>query len=650
MSKYSNPLLLFAFIAIFASCEGDFIQQEDFNPSFGGDFKLLEGRFSVLDLFHLDSIPSSNNQIITIENTLSDDLIDFSPLIPEDSLYTTPLNLLSSSANFEIADHSYLTQSISQIQFIQSFATADFSLFNTNNGNSIAWSGCSSFSNYYFGSVIVPEVFDEIRIDSGLYDITLVNNLDFDVTIGIALKSNPSILFSQVVTIGMKDSVMLDTLVLNTDANASYNWTIYQVSSPGIPLGSTSTIDNSNLFELKVRRSNCFLSSGKFRPVSNVLADLNVNLPLPLERADKFNYVEANDIDLTNLFQANGLGSTSLQLYRTITDAGGTLFSDVIYVISNPQVINWVAAMSNTAIQPVNGKVEVHYELKSLPNAIIEINPSKSIVINHGFTTAPDIVALGFNEDWLYSFSTTTEPYGHWPEELQLNFTPLQSSIKRTLSHLGWGDVTINSEFQNHIGTFAHDSLTINLGSTFLDSSVNASMNWSLNGFSVNSFNALTPDSLTATTSFNFKAPWGVRMGNETLLLSEAELSLNSNNGTALLRSEKKLELSDNGKLDSLIASCDSISAYAVVRSKTTNAVVNSTYLTNNVDTIIALRDIYLNTNDSVTSIRRNIENFEELNSKLNFSYQADFANPAIQLNTQDSLFLDIYLNFNGLP
>tara|TARA_B110000503_G_scaffold17759_1_gene25938 strand:+ start:5708 stop:7657 length:1950 start_codon:yes stop_codon:yes gene_type:complete len=649
MFKYSNPFALVLLVALFVSCRGDFVRQGDFEPTFGSTIKILEGKFAVLDLFHVDSVPASNNQIIELTNELNEDLIDFSSLIPGDSLYTSSVTLLENNSNFQITDHGKISQSVSQLQFIQAFSPGDFSLFNTNNGSAISWSGCNSYANYYFGSIAVPQVFDQIHIDSGVYDITLVNNFDFDVIIGVALKSNPSILFSQVVSIAKNDSATFSASVFNKDANASYNWTIYQVSSPGIAIGTTTVINNFNLFELKVSRSNAYLSSGKFRPISNVFADVSIGIPLPFANASKFNYIEASDIDLSNVFQATGLNSTSLELHRTITDNFGIIYSDMVYVISNPTPINWVAGISNKAIQPIKGKINVNYKLIST-NSIIDIAPSKFIQISHGFTSPPDVLGLGLNEDWIYSFTSTTTPYSNWPEELTLKFIPQQSQINKQLNGVGWGNISINAQYQNHMGIFTYDSTTLNLGSSFLDSSTNATNNWSLSGFSVNSFNTLTPDSITVTTNYTFKAPWGFKTKGVTRISSTAKTNLTSSSGSAFLSTEKLLHLSDNNKLDSLINSCDSVSAYAVLRSKTSSPLINSFSLTRNFDTIVVFDEVFLNAQDSVESNWKNIKDITSLNSSLNFKYDVDFAAPIIKLYYQDSLFLDFYLKFNGLP
>jgi hypothetical protein len=650
MFKYSNPFALVLLVALFVSCKGDFVRQGDFEPSFGSTIQILEGKFAVLDLFHVDSVPSSTNQIIELTNELNTDLIDFGSIIPGDSLYTSPLTLLSNNSSFQIADHDKISQSVNQLQFIQVFSPSDFNLFNTNNGSTVSWNGCNSYANYYFSSISVPQVFDDIHIASGTYDITLVNNFDFDVTIGVSLKSSPSILFSKVVSVPMNDSVTFSTSVSTKDANASYNWTIYQASTPGITSGSTIAINNSNLFELKVSRSNAYLSSGKFRPLSNVVADVSIDLPLPFLNASNFNYIEASDIDLHNVFQATGLNSTSLELHRTITDNFGIIYKDKVYVIANPAPVNWTALLSNTAIQPLNGKINVRYKLTSGVNAIIDIAPSKIINISQGFTTAPDILGLGLKQDWMFSFTTTTAPYDNWPEELTLSFTPQQSKIEKQLNSVGWGNIDVNAQYQNHMGVFISDSTTLNLGSSFLDSNANTTNNWLLSGFSVNSFNALTPDSLTVTTNYMFKAPWGFKTREGTRISSTARTNLTSNNGSAFLSTEKLLHLSNNNKLDSLINSCDSVSAYAVLRSKTSSPIINSFSLTSELDTIVAFDEVFLNAQDSVESNWELIKDITSLNSSINFKYDVNFAAPIIKLYSQDSLFVDFYLKFNGLP
>lgn len=650
MFKYSNPFVLILIATLFVSCRGDFVRQGSFEPSLESTVKLLEGKFAVLDLFHVDSVPGSTNQIIELTNELNKDFIDFSSLIPTDSLYSSALSLLPNNSSFQIADHSNLTQSVNQLQFIQRFSPADFNLFNSNNGSTISWNGCNSFANYYFGSVSVPQVFDDIHIKAGTYDITLVNNFDFDITIGVALKSNPSILFSQVVNIAKNDSITFSTSVSDKDANASYNWTIYQVSSSGISVGSTAVLNNLNLLELKVNRSNTYLSSGKFRPLSNVLANVTIDLPLPLNNASMYNYIEASNIDLLNVFQAQGLNGTNLEFQRTIIDNSGIIFKDMVYVISNPTPINWVAGISNKAIQPTNGKITVQYKLTSAVNAIIDIAPSKFIELNHGFTSSPNILGLGFNQDWMFSYASTTTPYNNWPKELALNFTPQQSQIDNQLNSFGWGSIIINSQYANHLGNFAFDSTTLNLGASFLDSSTNTINNWSLTGFSVNSFNSLTPDSVTITTNYTFKAPWGFKPKRGTLVSSTTRTNLTSNNGSAFLSTEKLLHLSDNDKLDSLINSCDSVSAYALLRSKTSSPLINSFSLTHNSDTIVAFDEVYLNVQDSVESNWENIKDITSLNSSITFKYDVNFAAPIIKLYCQDSLFIDFYLKFNGLP
>ena len=256
MLKYKNPFLLAVLFAILASCRGDFVRQGDFEPSLGGAVKILEGKFAVLDLFHVDSVPSSSDQIIELSNNLGNDEIDFSALIPSDSLYSSSLSILGNDKNFLIADHGFLSASVNQLQFIQAFAPNDYNYFNTNNGNNISWNGFNSINNYYFPPTTSTQIFDDVHIDSGFYEVALVNNFDFDITVGVSLKSNPSVLFSQVVTIAKNNSTTFSFQVTDKDANAIYSWTIFQASSSGISASNTVLINNSNTFEVRVRRSN----------------------------------------------------------------------------------------------------------------------------------------------------------------------------------------------------------------------------------------------------------------------------------------------------------------------------------------------------------------------------------------------------------
>ena len=147
-----------------------------------------------------------------------------------------------------------------------------------------------------------------------------------------------------------------------------------------------------------------------------------------------------------------------------------------------------------------------------------------------------------------------------------------------------------------------------------------------------------------------FKAPWGFKTREGTRISSTARTNLTSNNGLAFLSTEKLLHLSNNNKLDSLINSCDSVSAYAVLRSKTSSPIINSFSLTSELDTIVAFDEVFLNAQDSVESNWELIKDITSLNSIINFKYDVNFAAPIIKLYSQDSLFVDFYLKFNGLP
>jgi hypothetical protein len=648
MFKYSTPLSLLLFGALTISCQGDFIDQGgDFNPSLNRPIQVLEGKFGMFDLFHLDSATTS--QPVLVENELLNDELDLSSLIPQDSTYAENLGLLTSTQSFLVADHSDIVLSLNQLNFIQSFSPGDFSLFNSNNGNSITWAGCNSYANYYFGAVAVPEVFDGIHIDSALFDIALVNHFDFDVTIGVSLKSNPSILFSQVTTIASGDSANYSVLVSDVDANAAYHWTIYQVSSSGLAAGSAA-IDNSNLFEVKVSRSDAYLSSGKFRPVNNILAQSTQNLALPVSDPHMYNYIEGRNLEFDNFVTAAGLGGTNLELHRSFKDKNGVVYSDVINVISAPATINWISSLSNLAIVPDQGMLEVSYVLQSAQNTIIDISANKSVSLLHGFQGAPELSAVGFKEDVALSFISKTSPYTHWPEELMLNFTPNQSSIERNLKFIGWGKVNIQSEFENHMGGLLKDSLQFNFGNSYLDSLSNQNKNWTLSNPNVNSFNALTPDSIEVLTNILFKAPWGMRLESNPEHTCTAFTTLTSSSGSAVLRTEKLLDLSSNQKLDSLIASCDSVSAFASIRSKTQKALYNTFSLTRSSDTILSFDRILLPGNGDESTTERRVDDPLSLNALMKFNYEVDFATPGIALNTTDSLFFELYLKLYGMP
>ena len=650
MSKYSIPLSLLLLVSLTISCQRNFVEQSgDFNPDLNRPIKLLEGKFSVLDLFYMDSVPSANSQVVTVTNELYQDELDLTAAIPVDSMYSVTEYLLPTDQSYRIDDHGELVQSVNQLNFIQAFAPSDFGLFNSNNGASITWAGCNSYSNYYFGAVSVPEVFDDIHIDSGEYDITLVNNLDFEVTIGVSLKSNPSVLWSQLVTIASGGSSTFTVNIKDADANASYNWTIYQVSTPGLSAGS-APIDNANTFDVKVSRSNAYLSSGKFRPSSHILSQKEFDVSIPVAQPKKYNYIDGDQLEFDNYITASGLAGTSLELHREFSDQNGVLHTDVISIVSSPATINWIVSLSNMPISPIQGNIHLSYTLQSAPNDIVEIEPTKAIVVRHGFQMAPKLNAVGFNESLMLSHSSTTTPYDHWPEELTLSFLPIESSIDREFQFTGWGKVHVNSQLQNHIATVLNDDTVVNCGSSFIDTNINSQLSWSLGAFNTNAFNTLTPDSLTASTIYLFEAPWGMRINRPVSNLGISHTKLEAISGTARLHSEKLFDLSDNYKLDSLIGSCDSISAFATISSNTQLPVTNSFSLTRSADTIIAFNNVLLPGNTEITTDERMVEDPLSLNALMTFTYDVDFTSPNIALQTRDSLFLDLYFKFFGLP
>ena len=210
--------------------------------------------------------------------------------------------------------------------------------------------------------------------------------------------------------------------------------------------------------------------------------------------------------------------------------------------------------------------------------------------------------------------------------------------------------MVVNSQYQNHMGTFVTDSALLNLGSSHLDSAVSNITDWTITGFDVNAFNALTPDSLNVVTNYTFKAPWGFKINSNPTISSSSTTMLSSNNGEAYLSSGKLLNLSANQKIDSLIMACDSVTIYASIRSKTSSPVVNTVSLSAGFDTILSLSNIYLSPNDSADSQWTLVDDITALTDNLRMNYSVDFAASNIQLSTHDSLFLDLYLNLYGLP
>jgi hypothetical protein len=190
----------------------------------------------------------------------------------------------------------------------------------------------------------------------------------------------------------------------------------------------------------------------------------------------------------------------------------------------------------------------------------------------------------------------------------------------------------------------------INLGASHLDSAVSSVKDWTITGFDVNVFNALTPDSLNVVTNYTFKAPWGFKINSNPTISSSSTTMLSSNNGEAYLSSEKLLNLSSNQKIDSLIKACDSVAIYASVRSKSSSPVVNTVSLSAGFDTILSLSNIYLSPNDSAESEWKLVNDITALTDNLRMNYNVDFAASNIQLSSHDSLFLALYLNLYGLP
>ena len=650
MSKYIKRLPIGILCVFFVSCQDTFIQTNEttFDPEIKNRITILEGKFGILDLFEIDSVPS--NQTITIESELIDSKFNLSTIIPADSTYSAGTTLLNPTQTFGINNHGSLSTSLNQLTFVQYFSPTDFNLFNNNNGSNISWSGCNSFNNYYFSPVSVPEVFGSVHIDSGEYEVTLVNNFDFDLTLGVSLKSNPSILFSQVVYLPSGDSTSFVINVNNQDANAWYNWTIYQASSTGIS-SSLVVLDNSSLLEMKVSRNTTSLSSGKFRPISNLISQESYNLDLPISNKKYFYFLEGGNLFIDNIVNATGLGNTNLKLHRSIFDLNGVLYEDSLNVVSTSAVINWNIPLSNLPIHTIDGTIEIEYSLTTAVNSIIELSPNKLVGMVHGFQNSPELISLGVNEDLIFVDSNSAKPYDAFPAELNFDFIPNPSQIENHISHLGWGVIEIETEYNNNIGGIYKDSVLYNAGNSYLDTGINKTLSWTLGNPEINALNTLSLDSVNAYTKVTFKKPWGFRVGSNTRYGSNARTSLSSNTGSAILHSQKLLDISSNNKLDSLLASCDSISITASILSKSQNNVYNTFSLVDlgGSDSLISLNKILLSKEERYSKSNTVIDPFI-LNNLLKWEYKVDFASPSINLKSSDSLFLDLSLKTYGIP
>lgn len=651
MLKYNNPFLLLILFGMLGSCNNSFVEQKEIKPEIGSKYRIFEGKFGLLDLLHIDSVPNPSSPPIELFTEVSNNDISFESLIPADSVYTRSIDLFQAVSNFRVSDHASVNQSIDQLQFIQFFSPGDFSLFNTNNGNSITWNGCNNFSNnLFFAPINAPQIYGDAHIDSASYQIVLVNNFDFDVTLVLSLKSNPDIIWSGNVTLASNETKTISTTVTNKDVNASYNWAITGVSSPGINSGSGTTLDNSNRLEFFVSRSKAYVSSGKFRPQNTILVDLISDLPLPIENADDFYLVQGESIDFGNSISASGLKSTSLKLYRTITDSTGLLYSDDINIISAiPSGINWNTTLSNRPIHPIDGTLKVHYQLVATPSGIVDFESNKSVLVNEGFANPPNISALGLNEDWSVVRSSKIIPLPQLPPEFELAFVPEKSSLLSLFECYGWGDLVVETKYSNHIGTNFTDERNLSLGKNSSEMNNNVSHKWSLIEPGSNIANAMVPDSIVSTQTFIFKAPWGFKSGEIAHSSINSTSRFSSNQGKAQLSVEKYLRLNQNPLFDSLFMASDSVSIHTALRSKMKNSLITNFSITHTSDTVLSVNKQHLAHGDEYISEKQNISNIP-IATLFKLNFDAVFNSPTIDLYTGDSLFLDLYLNFNGLP
>tara|TARA_B100000768_G_scaffold180971_1_gene202382 strand:+ start:7286 stop:9238 length:1953 start_codon:yes stop_codon:yes gene_type:complete len=649
MLNYNNPLTLLLLGLLFGSCNTEFISLDDFNPSLDKPITILNGRFAVLDLLYLDSVPSANAQTINLENSITNNTLNLSAAVPEDSLYSSINSLLPAYETFGIAPHGLLNHSVDQLAFIQKYSPSDFALFNTNNGSNIIWNGCNSYANYFCPPVIAPEIFGTSRLDTGRYSVTIVNGFDFNLTIGISLKSNPSILFSNIISINKGDSSVFSFSVSDADVNGFYNWTIFQASSNGIFSGS-QPINNSNNLQLKVKRDHADLSSGKFRPSDTLFYNQEVAMNMPVKEAKKLNFIQGRGLAIQNFINATGLLATNLKLERIVTDFNNdTLYSDKINVIATPAIIDWEIPLNNKGIYLQNGSISIRYKLYCASNGIIDISSNKAVSINHGFTQQTDITAIGFNFDSTYSFTSTTYPYNSWPDEFQVDFIPSNSALESRFKVNGWGQVQILSELNNYSGTTLKDSITLNLGNGPSDSSLASTSVWPIVNSGNNTFNSVKIDSVSMESRLRFKAPWGFRVKPPINHKVKSVIELRSSNGIMKLKIEKELDLGNGNSLDSLLALCDSVSLTAAIESRSFNPTYNSFSLSRHDDTLISLNNIYLDSTISKASKEVQVLDHSKLTNILKFNYLVDFASPDLHLKTTDSLYLDLSLALKGL-
>lgn len=570
--KVRSVLFYFSLLFVTNSCTRYFSPiPTDIN--FASNISLFDGQFSLADLLILDSIPNDNDQVLLFENEAIDTLIDLSTLLPEDSAYQKPLNLIQQYYPLPILDEPVTIRSKGQIDVLNAFAPSLVSTFNTAQLDSLLFKGFQNNTDT-LKLKIAPQtsLIKPTSISSGSVTLTATNKLNFKVTFTLSLSTNNSELTSVnfILNPGESDSTIFhfnqELLGLSTQLKIH--------SLHGISSDSLIYIDNNSAtleFSQKFKRLHS--EHGHFYPKDTLIALDTISIPLPIHDKTTLKSLSVSSFKLNATYLLDSIGDF-ISIKEFILHEGSTLSSNQHQITSSVNAFPTENFVPNHRFTSITKSPKFVYEVH-VSSAFPVIWYGGNSNIEASFSPEISrIYSAEFLQDKTLVVETTTPVENPFRDNVTLiNFKPSLAKAQGIYLLNAWGKLSVKQEFSATNSTGATslitDSVEINLAaSSFTDSAKTTEFKWAKNESTHEDLTEIVSvmnEELHFRNIFAFEAPFGVLFSQPLSIKTKTEHPFASDNASVSLSGEHTFNVA-NSVLDSILHQTDSITINSSIK------------------------------------------------------------------------------------
>lgn len=630
----------------FVRCQNFYVTNEVTDPNIHTTIPLFEGVYSWAEIIKKDSLSKDANAI-TFEQSVLNQELDFSSLIPDDSSYYQLGSGFTINNGLTLEQSDTLVFNQDQQSVINVFAPQLSSVFSNNNLSNIQYLGFTKNGMSQASPVFLcNSIYSSANINEGRLYLKVVNTLDIPSSFTLSVLSGNDTTYKTHFDFTQADTITKDLNIAGRDLFKNNRVVISNMSSEYTSKTPIS-IDNNNGIHVEACFYNLRAKTGNFYP-NPILIQQEETITIPIKSPNSIRSFFAKKLVFNHEVNSGDLEG-SVKLRREVFDKTGLVFSDSIYLFNTTGSNTWPLDLSGMTLTPDDGMLKVVKTLIINDDIHLSLGNFPFVATNYNFSPGIEFVYFESNEEKSVQISETTYPKTLWENGLTVDMIPKSSTYQGKLNILGWGDVVhnalITSVTDGQITSYL-DTTTLSLGNNVADSTLNLNLAWDVSSEKLGEAIYFLADEIQSTSTLILLPPWGIVVDASHHVEASISSPLNASQGSFYLSTTKEIENNFNDLLLEQLYSNDSLKLITQFQHNRDTLLNVKWSIANGLDTLDFIDSTFINelfTSEKSTQV-------EQLLKPLQWNMNVGFDGDNIIIRNRDSLKFKVSLKYFNEP